>query len=107
MALAGTAGSQRTATWVSRGTTSRSSSSRFPANSGVMGLNPRNVPTWPREARHEAAFHRIAIDNHDDGYRRGRVLRCLDRGPRHGHKAIDPELDQLGRKVRQPMLARF
>src|SRR5216684_8696420 len=63
-----------------------------------------DVSTWVREARDEAAPHRIASAGHDDGDRRRRLLGCESRGRAPGHDDIHVEPNELGRETGESLV---
>src|SRR5712692_5495164 len=65
----------------------------------------RDVSTWVREARNEAAPHRIASAGHDDGDSRRRLLGRESRGRTPGHDDVHVEPNKLGRETRESLVS--
>jgi hypothetical protein len=68
---------------------------------------PRDVPTWPREAGDEAIPHRITTDRHDDGDRCGGVLGRTDRCRPVDHHAVHLKTDQVRPELGEPVTLPF
>ena len=92
------AGSQRTATGAAPGTSSLSSSSRFPVVSDHLKAQPREVPARTSEALDKPLAHRVGDARDDDGNRRGCLLQRGQHGP-WGDNHVHLETDQLGHEV--------
>src|SRR6266508_6695976 len=61
----------------------------------------RQVPSWVGQARDEPFPHRIT-SQYNDGDRARSLLGGAGREVSEGHNHIDPEPDQLGRKLGKP-----
>src|SRR5262245_13451200 len=63
---------------------------------------PREVPAWAREARHQPRLHRITHEGHNRK-RAGRVFGRLSRLATQGHDDVHRQLDQLGGEGGEPI----
>ena len=100
--IGSTAGLTSTATRAAAGTSSRSSSSRFAANSRIEKIDTCQVAARPGEAGDETKPDRVFADGEDDGDRRGCRLgrqRRIGTSGRGDHG--DLSANQFGRQRRQ------
>ena len=107
MTWIGLAAFQSTATWEMFGTTSLSSSSRFPSISDEIEVNPVMFPPGRARLATRPVADRIADSHHDKGDRRCRLLDG-ERGRRAGgHDHIHIEGDQLGDENGKALILSF
>jgi hypothetical protein len=67
----------------------------------------RNVSARPRETRYQAGGNGVTGNRDDDGDDRGRLLRGTCSLRPMGHDGVNPETNQFGRQLGQPVILFF
>ena len=97
------AGLNRSATRLTLGTASLSTSSRLAATSERANDTPREISARPRQAGDQPLPDRVPTGGHDDGDRLGRFLGHATRNPVR-HDAVHLEAHQVSRERRQTLV---
>src|SRR2546426_7423094 len=79
----------------------------FGSQARAKNRQARDVSAWVREARDEAAPHRIASAGDNDGDSRRRLLGGKSLGRAPGHDYIHLEPNELRREIRESLISRL